>query len=204
MLKIREVIVVEGKYDKISLENVFDALIISIDGFKIYKDKMLVEMLRRLAEKQGLIILTDSDGAGFQIRDYLSGCIDPKYIKHAYVPDVMGKEKRKTVGGKEGKLGVEGMSVEVLKEALRGAGCTLAGERSGKASSDVPAFLTASRFYEDGFSGGAGSAERRRELCWLLGLPELMSSKRVIKVINTLVDEAQYEALIKQIVEEES
>ena len=128
MVKIREVIVVEGRYDKNTLSQVVDATILETKGFGIFKDKAQLRLLRRAAQARGLIVLTDSDGAGFVIRNYLRGVLPPERVKHAYIPDVPGKERRKAAPGKEGKLGVEGMSPELLLEALRRAGATVEGE----------------------------------------------------------------------------
>ncbi len=125
MINVREVIVVEGRYDKNTLSQVVDAVIIETGGFGIFNDKQKQKLLRRMAEARGLIVLTDSDGAGFVIRNFIKGCVDPKLVKHAYIPDVPGKERRKSAPGKEGKLGVEGMRPEVLITALRRAGATM-------------------------------------------------------------------------------
>ena len=127
MVKIKEVIVVEGRYDKNTLSQIVDATIIETKGFGVMKDRALLSLLRQAAEKRGLIILTDSDGGGFVIRNYLKGAIDPKFIKHAYIPDVFGKERRKSAPGKEGKIGVEGMTPEILIDRLRSAGATIDG-----------------------------------------------------------------------------
>ena len=137
MVRIREVIVVEGRYDKNTLSQVVEATILETRGFGIFKDKEQLSLLRRAAQARGLILLTDSDGAGFVIRNYLKGAIDPGYIKHAYIPDISGKERRKDAPGKEGKLGVEGMTPQVLLEALRRAGATFEGSTSSYFSSSV-------------------------------------------------------------------
>ena len=141
MLKIKEAIVVEGRYDKNTLSQVVDALIIPVDGFQIFKKKDTVQMLRKLAATQGLIIFTDSDGAGFVIRNHLKGVLPQDQVKHAYIPDIYGKERRKATAGKEGKLGVEGMRPEVLKEVLRwwGRKCPRShGGRSPEATCSPP------------------------------------------------------------------
>ena len=122
MIRIREAIIVEGRYDKNTLAQIVDAPILETSGFGIFHDSQRLALLRRLAETRGIIVLTDSDGAGFVIRNYLRGAIDPAQVKHAYIPDVAGKERRKRTASKEGKLGVEGMRPEVLLEALRCAG----------------------------------------------------------------------------------
>ena len=132
MLKIREAIVVEGRYDKNTLSQIVDAPILETSGFGIFKDKQQMVLLRRIAEKRGLIVFTDSDGAGFVIRNHLKSALPAKYLKHAYIPDVPGKERRKSRPGREGKLGVEGMSPEIILDALKKAGATIEGEDSSK------------------------------------------------------------------------
>ena len=169
MLKIKEAIVVEGRYDKNTLSQVVDALIIPVDGFQIFKKKNTVQMLRKLAATQGLIIFTDSDGAGFVIRNHLKGVLPQDQVKHAYIPDIYGKERRKATAGKEGKLGVEGMRPEVLKEALLRAGATVVGEEM---SSQPRRQITRSDLFTAQLTGCAGSQERRKKLLHQLDLPE--------------------------------
>ena len=152
MLRIREAIVVEGRYDKNTLSQMVDTVIVETSGFGIFKDKERLALLRRLAEKRGLIVLTDPDGAGFVIRSHLKGSIPPEQVKHAYVPDVYGKERRKRRGGKEGKLGVEGMRPEVLEAALRRAGATFLDE-TGEAAPKRQA-ITKADLMALGLSGG--------------------------------------------------
>ena len=162
MLRIKEAIVVEGRYDKNTLSQLVDTVILETSGFAIFKDDERLALLRRLAEKQGLIVLTDPDGAGFVIRNYLKGAVDPSLVKHAYIPDRMGKEKRKRVPGKEGKLGVEGMPPEILVEALRKAGATfLEGERP---SAFPRRLVTKADLYAAGLSGVPEASERRAVL----------------------------------------
>ena len=170
MVKIREVIVVEGRYDKNTLSQVVDATILETKGFGIFKDKAQLRLLRRAAQARGLIVLTDSDGAGFVIRNYLRGVLPPERVKHAYIPDVPGKERRKAAPGKEGKLGVEGMSPELLLEALRRAGATVEGE--------------------------TGSGEKRLTLLKKLGLPEHMSPNAMLQALNLLYTREELEALL--------
>ena len=157
MIRIREAIVVEGRYDRARLQAVVEALIVETEGFGIFRDREKLTLLGRLAETQGLIVLTDSDAAGFMIRDRLAGAIPPPQIKHAYIPEIRGKERRKSAPSKEGLLGVEGMDEQILLTALRRAGATIEGE----AWSAVPPFLTKARLFEDGLSGSAGSQARR-------------------------------------------
>ncbi len=182
MIKIKEAVVVEGRYDKNTLSQILDAPILETSGFSIFKDKQQLALLRRVAQTRGLVILTDSDGAGFVIRNYLKGAIPAQYLKHAYIPDILGKERRKTAPGREGKLGVEGMSRQVLLEALRRAGATIEGEDVLFAA---PA-ITKQDMMALGFSGGANAARRRRLLQKKLDLPEHLSSNALLQVLNLL------------------
>lgn len=182
MIRVREAIVVEGRYDKNTLSQLVDGVILETNGFGIFKDKEKLALLRRIAEKRGLILLTDSDGAGFVIRNYIKGAIPPEQVKQAYIPDLFGKEKRKRKPGKEGKLGVEGMSPAVLEAALRQAGATILGE---EAHSQAPA-LTKADLYACGLSGGEGSKEKRRDLLKRLGLPEHLSPNAMLPVLSAL------------------
>lgn len=181
MVKIREAIVVEGRYDKNTLSQIVDAPILETAGFGIFKDKQQLGLLRRVAESRGLIIFTDSDGAGFVIRNHLKSCIDGKYLKHAYIPDISGKERRKAAPGKEGKLGVEGMRPEIILEALRRAGATIEGEERAQTVA-----ITKQDLMELGLSGGAGSSEKRRRLLKKLDLPEHMSTNAMLQALNLL------------------
>ena len=182
MLRIREAIVVEGRYDKNTLSQLVDGVILETNGFGIFKDKEKLALLRRIAEKRGLILLTDSDGAGFVIRNYIKGAIPPEQVKQAYIPDLFGKEKRKRKPGKEGKLGVEGMSPAVLEAALRQAGATILGEEERR---QAPV-LTKADLYACGLSGGEGSKERRKSLLRRLGLPEHLSPNAMLPVLSAL------------------
>ena len=182
MYKIREAIVVEGRYDKNTLAQVVDAPILETSGFGIMKDKQQLELLRKIAKKRGLIVFTDSDGAGFVIRNYLKSCIEPAYLKHAYIPDMPGKERRKRTHGKEGKLGVEGMTPEVIVACLRRAGATIDGE-SLENNYDK---LTKFDMFTLGLSGSPDSKERRTRLLKSLDLPEHMSSNALLQALNLL------------------
>lgn len=184
MVTIREAIVVEGRYDKNTLSQVVNGVILETSGFGIFKDSERLALLRRLARERGLIVLTDSDGAGFVIRNYLKGAVDPSQVKHAYIPDRYGKEKRKRQAGKEGKLGVEGMSPQVLLDALRGAGATFVGEETAEAPVRTP--ITKTDLYLAGLSGTADSAARRGELLKRLELPEHLSVNAMLEVLNAL------------------
>lgn len=194
MRRIREVIVVEGRYDKNTLSQVVDATVITLGGFAVFNDKEKLAFLRRLAERQGLIVLTDSDGAGFLLRNYLKGALPKDRVKQAYIPDVKGKERRKRRGGKEGKLGVEGMRPEVLLEALRRAGATF--EDAPPAERGEP--LTKADLFALGLSGGEGSAERRRRLLKRLDLPEHLTANGLLEALNLLFRREELEALLKE------
>ncbi len=186
MLKVEEVIVVEGRYDKNALSQVVDAVILETGGFGIFNDRQKQKLLRTLAEKRGLIVLTDSDGAGFVIRNFIKGCVDPAYVRHAYIPDIRGKERRKSAPSKEGKLGVEGMRPQVLLEALRRAGASV---NEGK--EQTPA-ITKADLYARGFSGGEGSAQKRRALQSRLDLPEHLSADALLDVLNALMSREEF------------
>jgi ribonuclease M5 len=198
MLKIKEAIVVEGRYDKNTLSQLVDTLIIETGGFQVFKQKDRLNMLRLLAQRRGLIVLTDSDGAGFVIRNYLKGAIPPQQVKHAYIPDVYGKEKRKDKPGKEGKLGVEGMPPAVLEEALRRAGATILGETQALSS---PRTITKADLMRDGLVGGKNAAQHRKMLERELGLPERLSANALLDVLNSLMSFEEYEKLVGQPIE---
>ena len=196
MLRIREAIVVEGRYDKNTLSQLVDTVIIETSGFGIFKDKERLALLRRLAEKRGLIVLTDPDGAGFVIRGHLRGSLPPDRVKHAYVPDIYGKERRKRQGGKEGKLGVEGMRPEVLEAALRRAGATFLDEE-GERAAQAGRPITKADFVALGLSGGPGAAERRRALLQRLELPEHLSPNAMLEVLNALFTREELDGLLR-------
>ena len=196
MRKIREVIVVEGRYDKNTLAQTVDATVITLGGFSVFNDKEKVAFLRRLAEKQGLIVLTDSDGAGFVIRNFLKGAIPKELVKQAYIPDVYGKERRKRKGGKEGKLGVEGMKPEVLIETLRKAGATFLDEEGESAPVREP--ITKADLFAWGLSGGDGSAEKRKELLKRLELPEHLNANGLLEALNLLYGREDLESLLEK------
>lgn len=186
MLRIREAIVVEGRYDKNTLAQVVDTVILETSGFGIFKDREQLALLRRVAEKRGLIVLTDSDGAGFVIRNHLKSALPPEQVKHAYVPDRYGKERRKRRPGREGKLGVEGMDRAVLEAALLRAGATVL---DGPADTDEDrAPLTKADLYACGLSGGPGSREKRARLLRTLGLPEHLAPNAMLPVLSALYD----------------
>ena len=184
MIKIREAIVVEGRYDKNTLSQIVDAPILETSGFGIMNDKKQLDLLRRVASTRGLIVFTDSDGAGFVIRNYLKGAIPAEQLKHAYIPDILGKERRKSAPGKEGKLGVEGMRPEIIVDALMRAGATVEGEKTALACGKI----TKQDMVELGLSGGKDSAEKRTKLLKKLDLPEHMSANAMLQAVNLLMD----------------
>lgn len=184
MLRIKEAIVVEGRYDKNTLSQLVDTVILETSGFSIFSNGERLALLRRLAETRGLIILTDSDGAGFVIRNYLKGAIPKEQVKHAYIPDVHGKEHRKRQWGKEQKLGVEGMPPQVLEEALRRAGASFLDETATPQETRVP--LSKTDLYLAGLSGGEGSRGQRARLLCRLNLPEHISPNALLPILNAL------------------
>ena len=188
MVKVKEAIVVEGRYDKNTLSQIVDAPIFETSGFSIMKDRAQLALLRRVAEVRGLIIFTDPDGAGFVIRNFLKGAIAGEYLKHAYIPDIPGKEKRKAAPGKEGKLGVEGMRPDVIVEALRRAGATIEGETEKKTCA-----LTKHDMMELGLSGGKDSSALRKKLLARLELPEHMSSNAMLQALGLLLTREELE-----------
>ena len=180
--RVREVIVVEGRYDKNALSQVVDAAILETGGFGIFKDREMAAFLRRLAVERGIILLTDSDGAGFVIRNHLRGILPPGTVKHAYIPDIRGKERRKRAPGKEGKLGVEGMPPAVLLQALERAGATFDGD---DASREQGPPITKADLMELGLAG-PGSVRRRGELLKKLDLPERLTANGLLEALNLL------------------
>ena len=194
MVKIREAIVVEGRYDKNTLSQLVDTLILETAGFGIFKNEEQMALLRRVAAQRGLIVLTDPDGAGFVIRNRLKGAIPQEQLKHAYVPDILGK--RKVRPGKEGKLGVEGMSQTILIEALRRAGATFLEEEDSRAE---PVHLTKTDLMMLGLAGGADSAVRRGALLRALNLPGHMSANALLQVLNTCCTREELAAALDKI-----
>lgn len=192
MVNVKEVIVVEGRYDKNALRQVVDATVVTTDGFQIFKDKERQAMLRSLAERRGIIVLTDSDGAGAVIRGFIKGIVDPGLVKEAFIPDVPGKEKRKSSPSKEGKLGVEGMEPEILLAALKAAGATLDGDPATRYGGEI----TKADLYRLGLSGGEGSAEKRKALQKRLDLPERMSANQLLQVLNVVTTKAELEKFL--------
>ena len=189
MPKVREVIVVEGRYDKNTLKQVVDADILEASGFGIFHDKQKQKLLRRIAERRGLVVLTDSDGAGFVIRNFIRSCVPPQYLKQAYIPDLYGKERRKSSPSKEGKLGVEGMRPEVLLDALRRAGVEFCDGQADPQSS-VP--ITKADLYALGLSGREDSKARRAALLKELDLPERLTADGLLEILNVLMSREDF------------
>lgn len=194
MVKIKEAIVVEGRYDKNTLSQILDAPILETSGFGLFKDKKQMKLLRQVAEKRGLIVFTDPDGAGFVIRNHIKSVIPAKYLKHAYIPDIAGKEKRKAAPGKEGKLGVEGMTPDVILEALRRSGATIEGESVVDTST-----ITKQDLMELGLSGGVDASAKRLALLKKLDLPEHMSTNAMLQALNLLMDLEELEAVLRDL-----
>ena len=194
MIKIDRVVIVEGRYDKIKLSSVIDGVIIETDGFGIFNNKEKQKLIRKLAETKGLLILTDSDSAGFKIRSFIRGIVPAEQIKHAYIPDIFGKEKRKTEPSKEGKLGVEGVKVQVILDALEKAG-VLCEETEETQRREI----TKLDLYEDGLSGKPYSDALRKKLLKHLDLPERLTSNALVQVLNTFLTFEEYKETIEEI-----
>ena len=185
--RVSEVIVVEGRYDKNTLSQIVDAVIIETSGFGVFNDREKQLLLRTLAEKRGLIVLTDSDGAGLVIRNFIKGSVDPKLVKHAYIPEIYGKERRKAKASKEGKLGVEGMSPEVLLNALRRAGATIDGAAARETEP-----ISMADMYHAGLTGKPDSAMRRERLLSGMELPKKMTAAALLPVLNALMSREEF------------
>lgn len=195
MLKIKEAIVVEGRYDKNTLSQIVDAPILQTNGFGIMKDKEQLALLRCVAQKRRLIVFTDSDGAGFVIRNFLKGAIPAQYLKHAYIPDVPGKEKRKSAPGKEGKLGVEGMTPQIIIDCLMRAGATAEGQDTFTPADEI----TKQDFMQWGLSGCRDSSQKRLLLQKRLNLPEHMSSNALLQAVSILYTKNELHEIVQQI-----
>ena len=189
MIRIKEAVIVEGKYDKIKLSSIIDGLIIETHGFQIFKDQEQMALLRQLAATRGLLVLTDSDGAGFVIRNYLTGCIPKNQIRHAYIPDLFGKEKRKQKASKEGKLGVEGVPASVIRQALERAGVCCE-EQDSPPEKKEP--ITKAVLFAAGLSGGEGSSEKRMRLQKKLSLPQRLSPNGLLHILNAMMSRDEF------------
>lgn len=197
MVKIKEAIVVEGRYDKNTLSQVVDATILETSGFGIFKDKQQMDLLRRVAKAKGLIVFTDADGAGFVIRNHIKSAIDGKYLKHAYTPDILGKERRKAAPGREGKMGVEGMTPEIILDALKKAGATIEGE-----SQEPKQEITKQDLMALGLSGGQNSSEKRLALLKALRLPERMTTNAMLGALNILYTREELIQILRKLEQE--
>lgn len=192
MIKIDKVIIVEGRYDKIKLSSMIDGIIIETEGFGIFKDKDKQKLIRKLAETKGIAILTDSDSAGFVIRNFITSIVPKEYITNVYIPDIYGKEKRKDSPSKEGKLGVEGISAEILKEAFKKAGIGVSQSETNESKR-----ITLNDFFDDGLTGDTQSKRKRTDLLKKLDLPERMSTKAMLDILNTFITYDEYKKLVE-------
>ncbi|MDE6731034.1 MAG: DUF4093 domain-containing protein [Oscillospiraceae bacterium] len=196
MLQVRQAIIVEGKYDKIKLASIVQAVILQTNGFQIYKNPELLELIRYYAKTTGILIVTDSDRAGFQIRNYIRGAVPEGDIRHIYIPDIFGKEKRKAKPSAEGKLGVEGMDADMLRDAFRKVGVFTEEKPSGER-------ITKTDLYLAGFNGRPDSAERRRAFQRMLQLPEMLSSSGLLEVLNSRMTKEEFQEIAEQFYQQE-
>ncbi len=194
MLKIKEAVIVEGRYDKIKLSGIIDAPIIETNGFRIFKDKEKQNLIRSVAEKRGILIITDSDSAGFVIRNFLKGIVPEKSLKQCYIPQLKGKEKRKEKPSKEGFLGVEGIDDKEIIRAIKKSSATIIGEE-GKTSSDI----TKNDFYDLGLTGRSNSKEKREKVLKHLKLPTYLSTNAMITALNILVTKEELTEIVSKI-----
>ena len=194
MIEIKEAIIVEGRYDIQTLKQCVNTVILQTGGFRIFKDKERLQMIRKIAQKRGILILTDSDGAGLVIRNFLKGAIPTNQVKHAYVPEILGKESRKRHASKAGTLGVEGMSQDILKNALVSAGATILGDEQKTIKQLVKADLFAL-----GLSGQSGSEQKRKALLKKLNLPQYLSSNALLDFLNAVSNKDEIFEIIKEI-----
>ncbi len=199
MYRVKETIIVEGTYDKIKLSGFIDGIILTTGGFAVFKNGALRESIKELAERTGIVILTDSDAAGFKIRNFIKQSVPEKYIKHAYIPDISGKEKRKREPGKEGLLGVEGMSEEIIIDALKKAGCTIDGS---SAAPKADRAVTKADLMKYGLAGSGSSAEKRRAFAHKLKLPARLSPNMLLDIINRLLTFEEFKRLAEEISEQ--
>lgn len=193
MIKLKQAVIVEGKYDKIRLANLVDAVIIPVHGFSIYKDRETAELIRSLAKKTGIIILTDSDGAGFQIRNKIRSLAADGEVINVYIPEIAGKERRKRSPSKEGTLGVEGVSDEILTAAFQKAG-VLAESVSERINP-----ITKADLLDWGLIGGENSAYRREELQRALGLPRKLSANMLLEILNVMYSKEEFEEFVTKL-----
>lgn len=187
MHKISEVIIVEGRYDKNTLSQIVDATIIETNGFGIFNDKEKQQLLKIIAEKRGIIVMTDPDGAGLVIRNFIKGCVDPKFVKHAYVPEILGKERRKNHASKERKLGVEGMDAEAIIRALKCCGATIDDKKATAGES-----ITMADLYAIGFTGRHDSAAKRATFLSAMNFPSKMTAQTFLPLVNALMSRDEF------------
>ncbi len=200
MIRIQEAILVEGRYDVNTLRQLVDTVVLETGGFRIFKDRERLKMIRKIAAKRGILILTDSDGAGLTIRNFLRGALPKEQVKHAYVPEIMGKERRKKQASKEGLLGVEGMSQDILERALVRAGATILGQENAK--KDVFSHteqITKVDLYELGLSGQPGSDQRRKALLKALDLPQYLSANALLDFLNAISSRTEIAQILQKL-----
>ena len=194
MIKLKEAVIVEGRYDKIKLKNLIDAPIIETNGFRIFNDKERRDMIRQIADRRGILIMTDSDGAGLVIRNFLNGAVDKDKIKHCYIPQLEGKEKRKEHKSKEGYLGVEGVPDDVIIEAIRKSGATVIGEEAAQTNE-----ITKADLFTLGLTGTENSAQKRKKLLKKLNMPDYLSTNAMLTALNCLYSLEELKSLLNEI-----
>lgn len=194
MIKLKEAVIVEGRYDKIKLKNLIDAPIIETNGFRIFNDKERRDMIRQIADRRGILIMTDSDGAGLVIRNFLNGAVDKAKIKHCYIPQLEGKEKRKEQRSKEGFLGVEGVPDEVIIEAIRKSGATVIGEEAAQTNE-----ITKADLFTLGLTGSENSAQKRKKLLKKLNMPDYLSTNAMLTALNCLYSLEELKSVLNEI-----
>ena len=194
MIKLKEAVIVEGRYDKIKLKNLIDAPIIETNGFRIFNDRERRDMIRQIADKRGILIMTDSDGAGLVIRNFLNGAVDKSKIKHCYIPQLEGKEKRKEQKSKEGFLGVEGVPDDVIIEAIRKSGATVIGEEAAQTNE-----ITKADLFTLGLTGSENSAQKRKKLLKKLNMPDYLSTNAMLTALNCLYSLEELKSVINEI-----
>lgn len=194
MIKLKEAVIVEGRYDKIKLKNLIDAPIIETNGFRIFNDRERRDMIRQIADKRGILIMTDSDGAGLVIRNFLNGAVDKSKIKHCYIPQLEGKEKRKEQKSKEGFLGVEGVPDDVIIEAIRKSGATVIGEEAAQTNE-----ITKADLFTLGLTGTENSAQKRKKLLKKLNMPDYLSTNAMLTALNCLYSLEELKSVLNEI-----
>lgn len=196
MYTVKETIITEGTYDKIKLSGFINSLIFTTGGFAVFNNKAMQRSIMTFAEKNGIVILTDSDSAGIKIRNFVKQLAKKGVVRHAYIPEICGKERRKKVGGKEGLLGVEGISEEIIMDALKNSGCTIEGESGNETKKTL---VTKTDFYLLGLSGGEKSAEMRKKLAYEIGLPSKLSANMLLEAVNHLLTKEELVKLLETI-----